>query len=167
MGAQVATPLAVALNELVQNAVEHAFASPPGPCRCRDCRPRGGPKTDGQRTVRFAHAATNPSASSRARRQAYGRDQPEVHVSFDRHGDELFVQVRDNGIGLPAGLFDRRHHQPRSFDRPRAWSTASWGGRSEMYNDGGTVVELVVPVGPAESNDLAAILSPGRCSPAA
>ncbi len=29
MGAQVATPLAVALNELVQNAVEHAFAPPP------------------------------------------------------------------------------------------------------------------------------------------
>ena len=31
MGAQVATPLAVALNELLQNAVEHAFAPPPRP----------------------------------------------------------------------------------------------------------------------------------------
>ena len=30
MGAQVATPLAVALNELMQNAVEHAFVSCPG-----------------------------------------------------------------------------------------------------------------------------------------
>ncbi len=88
MGAQVATPSAVALNELLQNAVEHAFV---------------------------AHS---------------DELQPEVHVSFDRQGDELSVQVRDNGTGLPGGLLDRQDHEPWSFDSPRVRSRASWVARS-------------------------------------
>ena len=65
---EVATPLAVVLNELMQNAVDHAF-----------------PEEEG--------------------------DTVEGHVSvrLGRDGNELLIQVIDDGIGLPEGFsLDRR-----------------------------------------------------------
>jgi two-component sensor histidine kinase len=114
MGAQVATPLAVALNELLQNAVEHAFVS---------------------------HSEEL---------------QPEVHVLFDREGDELSVQVKDNGSGLPVD-FSIDKTTSLGLSIVRGLVKSQLGGKIRMYNSGGTVVELVVPVGRAESSDLARI----------
>jgi two-component sensor histidine kinase len=114
MGAQVATPLAVALNELLQNAVEHAFV---------------------------AHSEEL---------------QPEVHVLFDRQGDELSVQVKDNGSGLPAD-FSIDKTTSLGLSIVRGLVKSQLGGKIRMYNSSGTVVELVVPVDRAESSDLARI----------
>src|ERR1700733_2229293 len=74
--ADVATPLAVTLAELLQNAVEHAF----------DPEPAAG--VDG--------AAGAPSAG----------DSPVGHVdvSLSHTGSELVVAVRDDGHGLPEGF---------------------------------------------------------------
>jgi two-component system, sensor histidine kinase PdtaS len=117
MGAQVATPLAVALNELVQNAVEHAFA---------------------------------PSS------RASGGETPEVHISFSRRGDDLFVQVRDNGVGLPPG-FSIDATTSLGLSIVRGLINSQLGGKIEMYSDGGAVVELVIPVHRPESSELARI----------
>jgi two-component sensor histidine kinase len=114
MGAQVATPLAVALNELLQNAVEHAF---------------------------IAHSEGS---------------QPEVHVSLDRQGDDLSVQVKDNGSGLPDD-FSIEKTTSLGLSIVRSLVNSQLGGKIRMYSSGGTVVELVVPIGRAESNDLSRI----------
>ena len=123
MGSQVATPLAVALNELVQNAVEHAFVAP-------------SKRQSGQ------HG------------EVLGDELAEVHVSFDRRGDELFVQVRDNGKGLPRG-FSIEATTSLGLSIVRGLVNSQLGGTIKMYNDAGTVVELVIPVSSEENSDLA------------
>jgi two-component sensor histidine kinase len=82
--------------------------------------------------------------------------QPEVHVSFDRQGDELAEQVRDNGTGLP-GDFSIDKTTSLGLSIVRGLVKSQLGGKIRMYNSGGTVVELVVPVSRAESSDLARI----------
>jgi two-component system, sensor histidine kinase PdtaS len=146
MGAQVATPLAVALNELVQNAVEHGFAGrsvhlpePLFQLAVSPSRPTPG-ATGGP-------ADGIPSADRE-------KGQAEVHVSFLRRGDELSVQVRDNGTGLPPG-FSIDNTTSLGLSIVRGLVNSQLGGRIEMYNDGGAVAELTVPIGRPESNDLA------------
>ncbi|HXR23120.1 MAG TPA: sensor histidine kinase, partial [Acidimicrobiales bacterium] len=108
------TPLAVALNELLQNAVEHAFV---------------------------AHSEES---------------QPEVHVFFDRQGDELSVQVRDNGAGLPED-FSIDKTASLGLSIVRGLVKSQLGGKIRMYSSGGTVVELAVPISRDETGDLARI----------
>jgi two-component sensor histidine kinase len=72
--ADVATPLAVTLAELLQNAVEHAF----------DPEPAGGPDT-----------SPGPTGDV-----AVGH----VGVTLSHTGSELLVAVRDDGRGLPEGF---------------------------------------------------------------
>lgn len=114
MGAQVATPLAVALNELLQNAAEHAFG---------------------------AHSEEAPA---------------EVHVFFNRRGDELFVRVSDNGTGLPED-FSIDKTTSLGLSIVRGLVKTQLGGRIRMYNAGGAVVELEVPISRSDSGDLARI----------
>jgi two-component sensor histidine kinase len=74
VSAALATPLAVTVAELLQNAVEHAFA----PIETTDDAPAAiidGAAAEGSVVVRLAH-----------------------------QGEELVVEVRDNGRGLPAGF---------------------------------------------------------------
>ncbi len=113
MGAQVATPLAVALNELMQNAVEHAFV------------------------------AVEPAV-------------PRVHVSLSREGDQLAVQVRDNGSGLPEG-FSIEATTSLGLSIVRGLVNSQLGGTIKMYNDEGTVVDFVVPVSHSDRDELARI----------
>jgi two-component sensor histidine kinase len=101
--AEVATPLAVVLTELLQNAVEHGY-------------PDGWASTDPGRVL----------------------------VSMANDGVELVVRVHDDGVGLPEG-FD--------VDAPslgltivRTLVTTELGGSLAMSTDGGTLVELRVPV---------------------
>ena len=77
-----------------------------------------------------------------------------MHVSFRRLGDELRVQVRDNGIGLPTG-FSIEATTSLGLSIVRGLVNSQLGGKIEMRNDEGTIVDLVVPVGPPESSDLA------------
>jgi len=74
VGADVATPLAVIMAELLQNAVEHAF--PDGDASGEEPEPDPGDD---------------------------GRDRPvgHVHVRLDNDSAQLRVEVRDDGCGLP------------------------------------------------------------------
>ena len=106
--AEVATPLAVVLSELLQNALEHGFP------------PEG-----------FAER----------------RDEARVVVSLGNDGTELCVRVTDNGVGLPPG-FDP-DGPTLGLTIVRALVTTDLDGAIDMETDGGTVVEVRVPVEPS------------------
>ncbi|MGH9045086.1 MAG: sensor histidine kinase [Acidimicrobiales bacterium] len=74
VSADVATPLAVVMAELLQNAVEHAFAT--------------------------ERRALRSSRSERRQAMASGS----VLVTLGQIGDTLTIEVRDNGVGLPRGF---------------------------------------------------------------
>ena len=102
--AAVATPLAVVVTELLQNAAEHAF----------------------------------PSGWE-------GPDERRVEVSLRREHSELSVIVADNGVGLPAG-FDLERPTSLGLSIVSSLVTTQLGGTIDMRSDGGTVVELTVPL---------------------
>jgi two-component sensor histidine kinase len=79
LGADVATPLAVVLAEILQNAVEHAF---------------GDGATD------HPHGSDSQGDGSTDAGRPLG---PEGHVTvgLDRDEDHLTVEVTDDGIGIP------------------------------------------------------------------
>jgi two-component sensor histidine kinase len=103
--ADVATPLAVILTELLQNAAEHAF-------------PLGGGRADGA---------------------------PRVSVRLCRRADVLHVEVRDNGIGPPEG-FSVEDTTSLGLSIVRDLVSSQLSGTIAMYGDGGTVVELTIPI---------------------
>jgi two-component sensor histidine kinase len=103
--AAIATPLAVVVTELLQNAAEHAF--PP--------------------------EADLPAGAL------------EVDVILVRHDAELSVMVRDNGVGLPPG-FSLERPTSLGLSIVRSLVGTQLGGTMEMYNDGGTVVQLTIPL---------------------
>ena len=107
--AELATPLAVVLTELLQNAVEHAF--PP------DHRSR-----DGRRVV----------------------------LRLVNDGTELVMQVHDNGRGLPPG-FSVESTQSLGLSIVRGLVTGQLGGSMDLRTDGGTLVELRIPVAAPQS----------------
>jgi two-component sensor histidine kinase len=76
LGADVATPLAVVLAELLQNAVEHAFGDGAG-------EPPGAEPGDGER-------APSPVGH--------------VEIALARDGEHLVVEVTDDGVGIPEGF---------------------------------------------------------------
>ncbi len=80
VGADVATPLAVTLAEVLQNAVEHAFGDPP--------------------------IAGDDGPSADRDDEAVGH----VVLALDDDGTELKVAVRDDGRGLPEGFSIERTH---------------------------------------------------------
>ena len=104
---ELATPLAVVLNELMQNAVDHAF--PPG----------------------------------RVRALAEGR----VKVSLSRVGEDIMVEVADDGVGLPPG-FDLEESSGLGLSIVHTLVTSEMGGVLELRDDRGAraVVRVPVPV---------------------
>jgi two-component system, sensor histidine kinase PdtaS len=115
--AAVATPLAVVLNELFQNAAEHAW-----------------PAEDG--------SSDAPSMLK-------------VDLELTRHDDELRVVVHDDGVGLPPD-FSIDHTSTLGLSIVRDLVGSQLGGKIEMRTDGGTVVEITIPVDHVV-DDLAAI----------
>ena len=114
--AAVATPLAVVLNELLQNAAEHAHPA------------------DSEEEAHWELA---------------------VDVELSRREDELRVVVRDDGVGLPPD-FSIDHTSTLGLSIVRDLVGTQLGGKIEMHNDGGTVVEITIPVDHVV-DDLAAI----------
>jgi two-component system, sensor histidine kinase PdtaS len=106
--AEVATPLALVLTELLQNALEHGF---PG-------------DRHGERSV--------PA---------------KVVVSLANDGTQLLVRVADNGVGLPPDF--TLEGPTLGLTIVRALVTTDLDGIIAMDSDGGTVVEVRVPVEPS------------------
>jgi two-component sensor histidine kinase len=101
---ELATPLAVVLNELLQNAVDHAFPHRAGAC------------VEGT-----------------------------VRVALAREGDEVVVDVVDDGIGLPDG-FELTTGAGLGLSIVQTLVTTEMGGEIDVRDDGGTRVRLRVPV---------------------
>jgi two-component sensor histidine kinase len=103
--AAIATPLAVIVTELLQNAAEHAFP---------------------------LHGDVPAAELS-------------VEVLLVRTDAELTVVVRDNGVGLPEG-FDIDATSSLGLSIVRSLVGTQLGGSIRMRTDGGTVVEVVLPL---------------------
>jgi two-component sensor histidine kinase len=115
--AAVATPLAVVITELLQNAAEHAWPDGAG-------GPQNGPgrdsRPDGERAL-------------------------QVDVELYRTEAELRVIVRDNGVGLPSG-FSIEDTSSLGLSIVRGLVGTQLGGTITMSNEEGTVVDVVIPV---------------------
>jgi two-component sensor histidine kinase/PAS domain-containing protein len=124
VAADVATPLAVVLAELLQNAVEHAF-----PALGTD----NAPDEDA------------PPVSADG---AVGH----VDLELENDGTLLTLVVRDDGCGLPEG-FDIDSTPSLGLSIVREMVTSQLEGSIVMENDGGTrvTIEVPVPAGPEES----------------
>ncbi len=115
---RVATPLAVVLTELLQNAVDHAFPE---------------------------------IAEDHDEVMAEGH----VLVSLRNHGDELVVQVTDDGVGLPS-TFVLEDSPGLGLSIVRSLVVSQLGGsivlrgRAEAH---GTVAEVRVPLGTAQHSE--------------
>jgi two-component sensor histidine kinase len=116
LSADVATPLAVALAELLQNAVQHAFSDGPELSRKRD-EVSGAGKTVG------GH----------------------VHLLIANDGQQLTLQVRDDGRGVPAG-FDIDRTTSLGLSIVRDLVRSQLGGNISMQGAGGTVVTIEIPL---------------------
>ncbi|MGH9080852.1 MAG: sensor histidine kinase [Acidimicrobiales bacterium] len=123
--ADVATPLAVVLAELLQNAVEHAF---PDPVPCDD---EAGPARPGE--VAGAEPALAPG---------------HVQVNLVNDSSSLVLEVIDDGVGLPPG-FDIEATQSLGLSIVRDLVRSQLGGTITMRarRDGqpGAVVSIEVP----------------------
>ena len=125
VSAKVATPLAVALAELLQNAVEHAFA-PPVTSRA-DGGLRSGHETDDSLVTEDGH----------------------VVVTLAHRGDELLLEVYDDGCGLPPD-FDIERTTSLGLSIVRDLVSSQLDGSISMegvqpHDGGGTRVLIRVP----------------------
>jgi len=68
-----------------------------------------------------------------------------VRVALAREGDEVVVDVVDDGVGLPAG-FDLTTGAGLGMSIVQTLVTTEMGGEIEVRDDGGTRVRLRVPV---------------------
>jgi two-component sensor histidine kinase len=98
---EVATPLAVVLNELMQNAVDHAFVN--------------------------------------------GVAEGKVNVVLTRDDDQVTMEVRDDGAGLP-DRFSLDTSRGLGLTIVQALVTGELGGSIEMHSDNGASVRVKVPV---------------------
>ena len=156
VAAEVATPLAVAIAELLQNAVEHAFpeswyggrphsrfevagSAVVGPEMAGALAPPG-PVLPGQ----VASGSATPGSEEIGQEAA--RSEARVDLMLREQPSVLEVVVRDNGCGLPEDFdIDRTRSLGLSIVRDLVRSQLS--GTIKMETNGGTVVRLEVPVG--------------------
>ena len=122
VAAEVATPLAVAVAELLQNAMEHAFPD----------------RLSGDR-----QSAGEPLAEEGVQKPT-SVSQPRVELVLRESPDALEIVVRDNGCGLPAG-FDIEETHSLGLSIVRDLIRTQLGGTITMETDGGTIVRLDIP----------------------
>jgi two-component sensor histidine kinase len=119
--AAVATPLAVVITELLQNAAEHAWP-------------------DGTDAAERARRPDGPAGSP-----DHGDGVLHVDVELQRTANQLGVTVRDDGVGLPPG-FSIDDTSSLGLSIVRNLVGTQLGGTITMRSDGGTVVDVVIPV---------------------
>ncbi len=132
----VATPLAIALAELLQNAVEHAFNDP--------AAVRGAVLGGAEHAAEGA-AEGAPLGAAQDAAPAWSGESCRIDLQFSRSGDDLEVEVRDNGRGLPEG-FDLDNTGSLGLAIVRDLVRSQLEGQMAMSTDGGTVVRLSLPV---------------------
>ncbi|MBF9128669.1 histidine kinase N-terminal domain-containing protein [Plantactinospora sp. S1510] len=135
--AEIATSLVIVLNELLLNAVEHAFPAPEHAFAGPD---EGGAAGEPAELVGVAEL-TLPA------RPVEEDDPAEVVVSAHRFRKQLHVTVADNGRGLPDD-FDADQGSRLGLQIVRALATGELRGTIELRNRaaGGTEALLVVPL---------------------
>jgi two-component system, sensor histidine kinase PdtaS len=135
LSADMATPLAVALAELLQNAVEHGFPD-------QTSAEVGSPQ----------RRSSDRDSRSRSRdRSRHEEAQPgNVWVTVDNDGRRLKLEVRDDGVGLPPGFgIDDTSSLGLSIVRDLVRSQLA--GTMSMQSSDGTIVTVEVPLAePAE-----------------
>ncbi|GAA5010041.1 sensor histidine kinase [Kitasatospora paranensis] len=121
LSAEVATPLAMILTELMQNALEHAF----------------DPKSGGSLEV----------GALRGRAPASGIGWSESWNDGVKPEEYLLITVQDDGRGMPEG-FDPQRAGNLGLQIVRTLVTGELGGTFDMVAapDGGTKVVLEIPV---------------------
>jgi two-component sensor histidine kinase len=138
--ASVATPLAVVITELLQNAAEHGWpdhgAPPDGSVGSDPGTAEGGGDT--------GVSSLSPPGTGEETRLGRGRVL-EVAVELRRTDRELRVTVRDNGVGLPPG-FSIDSTSGLGLSIVRGLVRTQLGGVIGMHGNGGTVVNIVIPV---------------------
>jgi two-component sensor histidine kinase/PAS domain-containing protein len=137
LAARVATPLAVVLTELLQNAADHAFptgASAMGTSPTEACSLSGGGATD-------ERGAGAPAIGC-------------VKVELDNDGSQLVLRVSDDGVGLPSGFALEAATGlglsiVRSLVTTQIDGTITMGAHPERagHERPGTLVEVRVPLG--------------------
>jgi two-component sensor histidine kinase len=122
--AVIATPLAMALTELLQNAIQHGLTEPPAalPPSAPEIHRAGGPP--------------NPQLRGNL-----------LQVTAERDTERLVVTVEDDGIGLPPG-FDLDTANSLGLQIVRTLIVGELGGRLEFRarQAGGTEVLVDVPL---------------------
>jgi two-component sensor histidine kinase len=126
--AEVATPLAMVLNELLLNAVEHGFPA-------------------GDEPVREREEGVSASPAVANRNFAAAGEFGEVVISAHRFRRQLHVSVADNGCGLPPD-FDLNSADRLGLQIVRSLASGELRGSIEMRPraGGGTEAVLVVPL---------------------
>jgi two-component sensor histidine kinase len=138
--ASVATPLAVVITELLQNAAEHGWPD------------HGAPPDGSMESVVATTESGGSPGDSAASQPGIGEETRlgsgrvlEVAVELRRTDGELRVTVRDNGVGLPPG-FSIDSTSGLGLSIVRGLVRTQLGGVISMHGNGGTVVNIVIPV---------------------
>jgi two-component sensor histidine kinase len=134
--ASIATPLAVVITELLQNAAEHGW--PEGPAG--DGSGSGGSGSGG-----FGGGSGGGGSGIVGADGAQDGRVLHVDVELFRTDAELRVTVRDDGVGLPPG-FSVDDTSSLGLSIVRNLVGTQMGGTITMRNDRGTVVDVVIPV---------------------
>jgi two-component sensor histidine kinase len=132
--AGVATPLAVVIAELIQNALEHGFGD------------------QESRTELLTGSRTGSLTG-----EGSGGNSPEPsisgHIDLVLRGDgpSLSIQVRDDGVGLPPG-FDIERTNSLGLSIVRDLVESQLNGKIAMSSGPGTVVDISVVRDPDASD---------------
>jgi two-component sensor histidine kinase len=125
LSADIATPLAVALAELLQNAVEHAF--------------------EDSQALAVGDGSADRTAPAEGSWENDDHPPGNVWVHLSNEGDRLDLQVRDDGRGLPAG-FEIDDTTSLGLSIVRDLVRSQLGGAISMHSEDGTVVTVTVPL---------------------
>ncbi|MCL4313620.1 MAG: PAS domain-containing sensor histidine kinase [Actinobacteria bacterium] len=136
LDADIATPLALVVAELIQNAIEHAFPVRNG----HDASGTGTGNQDIQ-----GSSSSHDADEALAARDFIGH----VDVLLDREDDTLILLVEDDGIGLPPD-FDIATSKSLGLSIVRDLVSSQLGGKIEMCSKqehaSGTKVRISVPL---------------------
>ncbi|SNS84731.1 hypothetical protein SAMN05443665_1010148 [Actinomadura meyerae] len=139
--AEIATPLAMALTELLQNALEHGLANRFGTLEVvarrygegEERREPGGVEVWGEWPVPGAHEPRAP------------HDAPHEEPAEEGPGPRLVTVIADDGVGLPAD-FDVESSNSLGLQIVRTLIVGELGGRLDFRPRAGGGTEVVVDV---------------------